>query len=408
MKYCNRCIMPDTKPDLYFDSEGICSACRSYEQRTDVDWKARKILLHQILDKYRSKDSSNWDCIIPVSGGKDSTYQVLRMLELGMNPLCVTATTCHLSEVGRQNIENIKSFGVDYVEFTPNPIIRKKLNRIGLVQVGDISWPEHVGIFTIPVRAAVQHNVPLLIWGENPQHEYGGPATASESSVLDRQWLEEFGGLLGLRVSDLVGLDGIEQHHLIPYTYPSDQDLKRVGVTGLYLGYFAPWDGYSNALISQAHGFTSHHKTVEGSIVNYENVDNHQTGIHDYFKFLKFGFGRATDIACLHLRRGRISRHDATEMARMHDGKFPWTYLGKPLEEILANIDMSLNEFISICDTFTNKKIFKTDSQGNLVKDKSGNLIKISYPNNPRQSVFVEAVHGSADSRLQNKQSWID
>lgn len=400
MKYCTRCIMPDTKPDLYFDEHGVCSACTSYDNRASIDWQARKTLLHQTLDKYRSRDESNWDCIIPVSGGKDSTYQVLRMLELGMNPLCVTATTCHLSEIGRKNIENIKSFGVDYLEFTPNPTIRKKLNRIGLTQVGDISWPEHVGIFTIPVRAAVQHNVPLLIWGENPQHEYGGPAVANNKSVLDRQWLEEFGGLLGLRVSDLVGMEGIQAHHLIPYTYPDDQALQQVGVTGLYLGYFMPWDGYTNALIAQANGFTSYSNVVEGSIVGYENVDNHQTGIHDYFKFLKFGFGRATDITCLHLRRGRISRYDAIEMTKLHDGKFPWTYLGKPVEEILNHIDMSLDEFIQLCDSFTNKKIFKTDARGNLVKDRSGNLTKISYPDNQNTPVFVESARGSDSCRL--------
>lgn len=394
MKYCKRCVMPNTKPDLHFDEEGICAACRSYEERKEVDWESRKKELDIILDKYRSKDGSNWDCIIPVSGGKDSTYQAIKMKQLGMNPLCVTATTCHLSDIGRRNIENLKKLGFDYVEMSPNPQTRKKLNRIGLKQVGDISWPEHVGIFTIPVRAAVQYNVPLLIWGENSQNEYGGPAAASENNVLDRRWLEEFGGLLGLRVTDLIGQEGIEAKHLIPYTYPTDEDLRRVGVTGLFLGHYIPWDGVSNALISQAHGFECYPKAVESNFLNYENVDNYQTGIHDYFKFLKFGFGRATDLACLHLRRGRLSRADAIEIVKKCDGKFPWTYLGKPIEEILANIDMTLDEFIAICDKFTNKKIFKTDARGNLVKDKDGNLIKINYPEIAEEDlILVKGAH---------------
>jgi len=380
MKYCKRCVMPDTKPDIKFDEEGVCNACRNYEMRTEIDWSERKHELEQILKRYRSNDNSKWDCIVPVSGGKDSTVQVIRMLQMGMNPLCVTATTCHLSDVGRKNIQNIKNLGVDYIEFSPNPVIRRKLNRIGLMQVGDISWPEHVGIFTIPVRAAVQYKVPLLTWGENSQNEYGGPAAASNNNVLTRRWLEEFGGLLGLRVSDLIGMEGIEAKHLIPYTYPTDDELSSIGATGLFLGYYMPWDGYSNALLAQAFGFTGLQTTVEGSVVNYENVDNYQTGIHDYFKFLKFGFGRATDIACLHLRRGRITREDAVEMIRIHDGKFPWTYLGKPLHEILEPIDITLDEFIKICDRFTNKKIFKTDSRGNLIKDKHGNLTKLIYP----------------------------
>jgi len=380
LKYCVRCVMPHTKPDLHIDEEGVCNACRSYEKRKEVDWDQRKSELLTLLEKYR-QHGSNWDCIVPVSGGKDSTYQVIRMLQLGLNPLCVTSTTCDLSEIGRRNIKNLQRLGVDHVEFSPNPLVRAKLNRIGLTEVGDISWPEHVGIFTIPVRAAVQYNVPLIVWGENSQNEYGGPAAATENNTLTRRWLEEFGGLLGLRVSDLSETYGIEQRHLLPYQYPSDEELQRVGVTGLFLGHYLPWDGLSNALIAQANGFVTHDEPVEGSMVNYENLDNHQTGIHDYFKYLKFGFSRATDIACLHVRRGRITRQDAIEMVTARDGKFPWSYLGKPLAEILEPLGMTTDEFIKVCDRFTNKKIFKRDASGALVKDRHGNLEKLNHDN---------------------------
>ena len=373
--------MPDTKPDLYLDNEGVCNACRSYENRSEVDWDQRKKELEEILAKYKKQDGSNWDCIVPVSGGKDSTYQVVKMLQLGLNPLCVTATTCDLSNIGRNNIEVIKNLGVDYVEMSPNPMVRAKLNTIGLKQVGDISWPEHVGIFTIPVRAAVQFNIPLIVWGENSQNEYGGPAAASEDNILNRRWLEEFGGLLGMRVGDMIGVDGIQPKHLIPYTYPSDEDLEKVGVTGLFLGHYIPWDGLSNALIAQASGFNTYTKAVEGSMVSYENLDNHQTGIHDYFKFLKFGFGRATDIACTHIRRGRLTRQDGLDIVKGLDGKFPWEYLGKSLEEILNPLGITVDEFIKLCDQFTNKKIFKRDSSGTLIKDQHGNLTKINYDN---------------------------
>ena len=379
--YCERCVMPASKPDLHLDKDGICNACRSYELRSEVDWDARYIELKQIVDRYRRHDQTNWDCIVPVSGGKDSTYQVIRTLQFGLNPLCVTSSTCDLSPLGRANIENLKRLGVDLIEVSANPMVRAKLNRIGLTQVGDISWAEHVGIFTIPVRVAVQFNVPLIIWGENSQHEYGGPAAATEKKVLDRRWLEEFGGLLGMRVSDLAGLEGIEERHLVPYRYPSDEDLQRVGVTGLFLGHFVPWDGLSNSLIAQANGFLTHPKVVEGSMVNYENLDNYQMGIHDYFKFLKFGFGRATDHACMHIRRGRLTRMDGLDAVRRHDGKFPWTYLDKPLEEILRPLNMRVDEFICLCDQFTNKKIFKRDASGALVKDQAGNLTKINYDN---------------------------
>lgn len=381
LTYCKRCVMPDTKPDLHLDAEGICNACRSYEGRKEIDWDQRATELEQVLEKYRHRGGDNWDCIVPVSGGKDSTYQVVRMLQFGLNPLCVTSTTCDLTTIGRKNIENLKRLGVDYIEFSPNPLVRAKLNRIGLMQVGDISWAEHVGIFTIPVRAAVQFNVPLIVWGENSQNEYGGPAAAAGNNVLNRRWLEEFGGLLGLRVTDMVGQEGIEPKHLISYTYPTDEELARVGVTGLFLGHYIPWDGLSNTLISVANGFTSYEKAAEGSLVNYENLDNYQTGIHDYFKYLKFGFGRTTDHACLHIRRGRMTRQDGLDAVKRLDGRFPWEYLGKHLADVLEPLEISVDEFIRICDNFTNKKIFRRDVAGNLLKDRHGNLTKLNADN---------------------------
>ncbi len=381
LTYCRRCVMPDTKPDLHLDEEGVCNACRSFERRKEVDWGQRHQELERLLERYRRPNGDNWDCIVPVSGGKDSTYQVVRMLQYGLNPLCVTSTTCDLTPIGRANIENLKRLGVDYIEVSPNPRVRAKLNRIGLMQVGDISWPEHVGIFTIPVRAAVQFNVPLIVWGENSQNEYGGPAAAAEGNVLTRRWLEEFGGLLGLRVSDLIGQEGIEARHLINYSYPTDEELARVGVTGLFLGHYLPWDGLANTLIASANGFKVYDRVVEGSMVNYENLDNHQTGIHDYFKFLKFGFGRATDLACLHIRRGRLTRQDGLDAVRRLDGLFPAEYLGKSLDDILRPLDITVDEFVRICDRFTNKKIFRRDADGALVKDRDGNLTKLNYDN---------------------------
>ena len=377
MRYCTKCLYPETKPDLWFDDHGVCNACSNFAARDAVDWDKRLEELKTVVGRYRNANGSNYDCIVPVSGGKDSHYQLIRLLELGLNPLCVTATTDDLSPIGRRNIENMKSLGADFVEVTTNPVVRRKINNLTLTTVGDVSWPEHVTIFTIPVRVAVQFKVPLIVWGENSQHEYGGPASSTTKNFLDRRWLEEFGGLLGLRVSDLNGQSGIMARDLIQYTYPSDEELAQVGVTGVFLGYYYPWDGYQNALISQGYGFETFPTMVEGALANYENLDNQQMGIHDYFKYLKYGFGRATDIANNHIRRGRMSRADGLNLVRRHDGKFPWSYLGKPLEDILGEFDMTVDEFVRICDRWTNKKLFKTDHDGKLVKDKHLNLTKL-------------------------------
>ena len=381
IQYCTRCVMPATRPDILFDGDGVCSACRHFALRPTIDWGARRAELLEVVEEFRSHDGTNYDCLVPVSGGKDSTYQVLKMIELGLNPLCVTASTCVLSDIGRRNIENLKNLGVDYVEVSVNPNVRRTINRFALEQVGDISWPEHVTIFTIPVRVAVQYGIRLIVWGENSQNEYGGPATAAHDRVLTRRWLEEFGGMIGLRVADLVGQPGIEQKHLIQYTYPNDEALANVGVTGIFLGHYLPWDGYSNALLAQSNGFESYGKTVEGSLLDYENLDNLFHGIHDYFKFLKFGFGRATDHACMHVRRGRLNRDEAVAAVERHDGKFPSTYLGEPLDRLLARIDLTVDEFQAVCDRFTNRSLFKTTRSGDLIRDRGGNLTKINYDN---------------------------
>ncbi|WP_305847625.1 N-acetyl sugar amidotransferase [Vibrio sp. AH4] len=381
IKYCTSCMYPETKPDLWFNEEGKCSACINFENRTDIDWVARNKEFLEITERYKSIDGSNYDCIIPVSGGKDSTYQVIKVLQAGLNPLCVTAETDSLSDLGRRNLENLKRLGVDHVNVTPNPKVRRKLSRLALREVGDIQWAEHVTIFTIPIQVAVEKNIPLIVWGENSQHEYGGPAAAAENNVLDRRWLEEFGGMLGMRVSDLIGQDDITRKDLIPYFYPSDEDLKRVGVTGIFLGYYFPWDGYNNTLLAQAYGFESYPTPTEGSLVNYENLDNYYHRIHDYFKYIKYGFGRATDQANNHIRRGRLARKDIVDFLKHNDGAYPSVYLNRSLESVLEEIDLSKEEFDEICDKFTNKKLFKTDRKGNLIRDTQGNLIKLNYDN---------------------------
>jgi N-acetyl sugar amidotransferase len=361
---------------LRFDEEEICAACRYFEERSRIDWDERRLALEAIAKAHRNRSAGNWDCIVPVSGGKDSTFQVLTVLELDLRPLCVVATTCDLSDLGRRNIENIKALGVDLVEVSPDPIIRRRLNRYGLEAVGDISWPEHVGIFTIPIRMATSLGISLLVWGENSQNEYGGPNEAASSPFLNRRWLEEFGGLLGLRVSDLPLLSDVTDRDLIPYQYPSDEQLETAQVKGIFLGHYVPWDGLTNALVSIAHGFSTFDRAVEISGYTYENLDNYQTGIHDYFKYLKFGFGRSSDISSLHVRRGRLTRDQAVKIVNRYDGNFPWTYLGKSLEEIIAPLGLTVSEFTSICDRFTNREIFLTDSDGNFVKNDQGNLTK--------------------------------
>jgi len=374
IKFCKNCILPSTKPDLEFSQHGICQGCLAFENRKNINWDERKNEFKNIISEFKNKNN-DYDCVIPVSGGKDSTYQVIKALEYNLNPLCVTATTDKLTDLGRINIDNIKKLGVDHIQVSTDPILRKKINKFTLKTVGDISWPEHLTIFTIPVRIACEFKISLIVWGENSQNENGGPSEKENSYILDRRWLEEFGGLLGLRTSDLTDVMGIPKKKLIQYTYPSDEELKNNNIRGIFLGYFFPWDGYENFKIASKYGFKTYKKEVEGSIVNYENLDNAQMRIHDYFKFLKYGYDRVTDWCCWHIRRERMTREEAIKINNEKSGRFPNTYLGIDLKEILDEIDCSLEEFNAICDNFTNKELFTCNNDGKLIKQNDGSLV---------------------------------
>tara|TARA_Y100001949_G_scaffold168379_1_gene167068 strand:- start:506 stop:1645 length:1140 start_codon:yes stop_codon:yes gene_type:complete len=378
MKYCIKCLFPDTKPGLTMDENGVCDACRTAKLKEQIDWDKRREELKNILNKYKSRDG-NYDCIIPVSGGKDSHFQTYVIThEFGLNPLLVTFHPRDFTELGRKNIENLKNLGADMIEFTSNPIVYKKLAKYGLYELGDQAWPEHIGIFTIPVQIAIAYKIPLLIWGENPQLEYGGPSEVSSKPYLDREWNEKHGGyfLDKIKPSDMIKY-GFKESELKPYIYPSDEEIRKVGVTGIFLGHYLKWDARKQVEVIKKIGFTVADKPCEGTYTNYENLDTKYVSLHDYFKFLKYGFGRTTDHVSIDIRNNRLSREEGLNLVKQFEGKIPL----KNLQEFLTEMEITKEEFYEICEKFTNKEIFKKDQHGNLLYDESHNLEKIIYDN---------------------------
>lgn len=357
MKYCTRCLYPHSKPDLTFDENGVCSACLNYEARKTIDWGDREDSFKTLIKQYcKPNNIQPYHCVIPVSGGKDSHFQIIKALEYGLRPLAVTAFTDDISDIGQYNLNNIAKLGVDHISISVNEKVRRRINKYTLNLVGDISWAEHVTIFTIPIREALTRKIPLIIWGENPQNEYGGPnSEAVTASHMRRTWLQEFGGLNGLRVQDIVDAKIANQREMFQYSFPDD---ITGDVQGVFLGHYFPWDGWENAITAQKHGFATYAGVVECSGVSYENLDNHQTGIHDRFKYLKFGFGRATDIACNLIRRELTTREEAKDHVLEYDCGLPGYYLGKSLKDILEPIGMTLDEYYKVEEKFANKELF--------------------------------------------------
>ncbi len=376
LRYCSKCVFPESKPDLFFDEQGVCSACIGAAKKAgEIDWEQRRKDFFSIVEHYRKPEGQpGWDCLVPVSGGKDSTYQAWFLKnECGMNPLCVCFETTNITELGQRNLDNLSEMGMDVVYFKKNHPAYKKMVVEGFKRVGDEMWPNHLGIFTIPVMVAVKFGIPLIVWGENPQKEYGGPLESIKNNVLDRAWLEEFGGLLGNRIQDMVGVDGLTERELTPYFYPSEEELKKVGIVSVFLGHYFFWDARKQLEIVKQHGFSvKEDGPVEGTYTNYENLDEKMHGLHDYLKFVKYGFGRATDHACIDIRNNRLTREEGLKLVKQYDGKYPHL----SINEFIKYSGMSKANIDAIIDSFTNPLLFQRDEHGAFLKDEAGNLIR--------------------------------
>lgn len=353
---CTHCVMPQTRPDTAF-VDGVCSACLSYEKRPKIDWEARKHDLLRLLDRHHG------ECIVPSSGGKDSTWQVLKLIELGAHVTIVTATTCHLTRIGRANIDNLARYAKT-IEITPNRTVRAKLNRLGMELVGDISWPEHVSIFNTPFVAAANQRIPLIFYGENPQAEYGGPMGADEARTMTRRWITEFGGHLGLRPADMVGQMGITERDMQPYKAP----MTAHDTEAHFLGTYFPWDSHTNAEVAKDAGM-SFELPTPANVWDHENLDNAQTGLHDWLGYLKYGYGRGCAQASVDVRYGRMTREDAMGWVIRYDGTFPSMYASISVAEVLDRIGTDWKWLKQVAGVFANKDIFQTSPVQYLPED---------------------------------------
>ena len=379
MKFCTKCLYPDTKPGLHFDENGVCFACKWHELKNTIDWNSRKKELEKILDKYKNKDGNSYDCIIPISGGKDSHYLAYVIIkEFGLKPLLVNFHPLDQTAIGRQNLENLKSLGADCIEFTPNPLVYKKLAKFGLVELGDYQWPEHLGIFTIPYKIAAQYKIPLLIWAETP-NEYGVGDNYDGMYINDRKFQEKFQGFFldKIKPEDMVKYN-FEKRDLLPYFFPSQKETDDIGITGIFLGSYLKWDIFKQMDIVKSVGFKEDKITKEGTYDSWENLDVKYTVFHDYFKFLKFGFGRTTDHVSIEIRYGRMTRDEGLKRIKKFEGKIPTQYL----DEFLTESELTKEEFLDICEKFTNKDLFKKDENDMLLRDENGDIEKITYDNN--------------------------
>ena len=350
LKRCTRCALPETHESITFDSEGVCNVCRQVEfKQESIDWEERRQQLGTLVEEYRGKH--DYDCIVPFSGGKDSTFTLWYLVrEFGLKPLVVSFDHGFYRPNHLQNVEKtIKILGVDYLRFRPNWKVVQKLMLEALVRKGDFCWHCHTGVFSYPMHVAVKFNVPLLFWGE-PSAEYTSYYGYDQGiEEVDERRFNRFVNL-GITAEDMVGmLDGVEMRDLEPFSYPKMKDLRRIGARSVCLGSFIPWDVKDNVRIIEAELDWQEDK-VEGvpSEYGYEKIECAMQGVRDYIKYLKRGYGRTAHLASIDMRNGRLEREEAARLIADHDGRRPAS-----LDVFLEYVGLSEDEFMEIVSKHT-------------------------------------------------------
>ncbi|MBM3461231.1 MAG: imidazole glycerol phosphate synthase subunit HisF [Armatimonadetes bacterium] len=370
VRWCTSCVYPSiSAAPLDFDENGVCTGCQVSGTKhwlTREEWERRTDLLRDLLEKYRCRDGSRYDCVIPVSGGKDSYFQthVIKNV-LGLNPLLVTYNGNNYLDVGWRNVHRMKEvFGVDHVFYSPSVDLLKKLNRLGFVIMGDMNWHAHVGITTLPVRVAAQFKVPLLIWGEHGYLDLSGQFSMDdfpEMSYRDR--LEHFAR--AYEWNYMVGFEGIRSQDMIVYKYPGDQELYDLDLRGLYIGNYVYWEANEHTkMVMETYGFEGNTEPFDRTYRTMSNLDDmHENGLHDYLKYVKFGYGRATDHVCKDIRAGLMTRDEGVALVRKYDHVKP-----RDMARWSRYVGMSEAEFDRIADTFRDPRVWRRE-HGQWVKD---------------------------------------
>ncbi len=355
MRYCKRCIMPDTKPGITFDEEGICSACRSVERKQKIDFPARQARLRALCDEIRGSNGDGYDCVVPVSGGKDSVYQAYMMSRVyGMRTLCVTVSSHLQTREGILNLNAmVENLGLDLIKVSVRPSTQRKLRRIAFLDIGNPAYAEHRVMFAAVARTALFYNAPLVVWGEDIATEYGGNVddSASDGSAEDLINNDLF---RERPFEELVG-DAVPVNEIFFYQHPPKIELERRKIRSIYLGYYHWWDGVKHLRIAEQFGFQHRREgPLAGNILAYDNIDEKTCEVHIWFKFLKFGFWRPTDQACYQIWNGRMSREEAVELVREKQYEFPHDYY----REFLDYHEITEDEFWETAERFRNQDIW--------------------------------------------------
>lgn len=355
MKFCSNCVMPDTKPGIVLDERGFCNACRTKEIKETINWQERRQELDAIVDDIKAQNNPFYDCIVAVSGGKDSWYQAAVLAEeYGLKVLCVTLAAHVPTTEGIDNLNGmIEDLNVDHMKITIKPSVFRKIRQKCFLRQGEPNWAEHCAMFSSVVNTALIYDVPLVVWGEDIAFEFGGLQRAESKPSA-----------IAINKSDLIKEktihdwldDDISERDIFFYKYPDYQKLKDAGVKSIYLGHFLRWYGRQNYEFVKERGFTGRRAgPLPGNFLDYDNIDEKLCEINIWFKYLKFGFWRATDQTCYDIWNDRMSRDEAVDIVNRLQGEFP----SNDLHHFLRFHNITEEQFWETVEKFRNHDLWE-------------------------------------------------
>lgn len=351
MKYCELCVTPDTNPLVSFDGSGVCSACQGFNERRDVDWSSRQDNFRDIVT-YAKENSNGYDCLIPVSGGKDSYWQVITCIEYGLKPLTVTWRDPMRLPLGQRNLDNLINIGVDHIDYSINPKVEKLFLYRSFEKYGVPGLPKHMALYNMPLRLAVQFNIPLMVWGENAAIEYGDLRDQNKGFEVDYDWLMGNRGVTqGTTATDWIGPD-FDEGDMAAYFAPDREQISDSHLRAIYLGHYFEWDQVKNYEMASQYGFKA--PDSGPGYYNFDDVDSGFISIHHFMKWYKFGYTRLFDNLSHDIRRSRITRNDAIKIISDRVPEVPH----EDIQSFCEFLKITVQHFYELAEKFRNQKIW--------------------------------------------------
>ena len=355
--WCKNCLNMSTRNRITFDERGWCNACQWMEEKTTLNWSKRVEEFKKIVKN--QTNSNSFDCIIPVSGGKDGSYVSHKLKnEFGLNPLCVTVRPALSTNIGDQNLINFINSGYNHIHISTNPIVLDRINKYGFIEMGFPYYGWLISIMSAVIKLAVNFNIPLIVYGEDGEVEYGGSDKTKNIPLYSIDYMKRvyFEGGYDKVINRVLQDKDIKENDLYFFKFPYDDLVNELDLKFTHWSYFENWDSYRNYVVAKEFcGLSEKEEGNDGTFTNFSQNDQYLYNLHTYMMYLKYGFGRATQDAGIEIRRGAMTREQAINLVKMYDNSYP----NHLIQKYLDYYKMTEQEFELVVDKYANKKLFE-------------------------------------------------